>query len=168
MERQGKLLGADLADIHGQFQFNFEHSAISRGDSKKYLDWAFWRDFERNGPSLYRICRTTLEGWKRYKHHANERIRRRFEREAAALKSAYGGMLWAIERQLKQSNTAISRRVFDLRREIGMEFGLCTRLASRALGPILLWTARRERKRLEHGQTYEPKTFVERRNWIPS
>jgi radical SAM superfamily enzyme YgiQ (UPF0313 family) len=167
MGRQGKLLDVDLADIHGQFQFNFEHRAISREDSKKYLDWAFWRDFERNGPSLYRICRTTLEGWNRYKQHANQRIRRRFEREAAALKSAYGGVLWAIERQLKNSNAAISSRVSDLRREIGMEFGLGARLASIALGSILLWTARRERKRLERGQTYEPKTFIERRNWAP-
>ncbi|MCW5979668.1 MAG: cobalamin-dependent protein [Bryobacteraceae bacterium] len=166
MDEQRKLLDVDLSDIHGQFQFNFEHPAISREDSKKYLDRAFWRDFERNGPSLYRVCRTALDGWKRYKHHANERIRRRFQRDAAALKSAYGGMLWAIERQLKWSNAEISRRVRDLRREIGMEFGIWTRLASCAVGSLLLWTARRERKRLERGQTYEPKTFVERRNWV--
>jgi hypothetical protein len=166
MDRQGKLLDVDLADIHGQFQFNFEHSSISREDSKRFLDRAFWRDFERNGPSLYRICRTTLEGWKRYKNHTNERIRRRFEREATALRIASGGMLWAIERQLERSNVAISRRVRELRLEIGREFGLATRLASLALGPFLLWTARRECKRLERGTTYEPKTFVERRNWV--
>ena len=57
----------DLADIHGQHEFNFQHAAISREDSKRFLDWAFRRDFERNGPSIYRICRTTLEGWRRYK-----------------------------------------------------------------------------------------------------
>ena len=55
------LEGVDLADIHGQHQFNFRHAAISREDSKKFLDGAFRRDFERNGPSIYRICRTTLE-----------------------------------------------------------------------------------------------------------
>ncbi len=27
---------------------------------RSLLDWAFRRDFERNGPSIYRICRTTL------------------------------------------------------------------------------------------------------------
>jgi hypothetical protein len=31
------------------------------------LELAFWRDFQRYGPSLYRICRTTLRGWKRDK-----------------------------------------------------------------------------------------------------
>ncbi|MDA2930682.1 radical SAM protein, partial [Acidobacteria bacterium AH-259-O06] len=55
MAEQGRLLDVDLADIHGQYKFNFQHAAISRDDSKKFLDWAFWRDFERNGPSLYRI-----------------------------------------------------------------------------------------------------------------
>ena len=36
--------------------------AISRDDSKRFLDWAFWRDFESNGPSLYRMCQTMLQG----------------------------------------------------------------------------------------------------------
>jgi hypothetical protein len=33
------------------------------------------------------------------------------------------------------------------------------------LGPVLLWTSRREQKRLAQGKTYEPKTFIEHRNW---
>ena len=66
---EGRLLDVDLADIHGQWKFNFEHAAISRDLSKQLLDGAFRRDFERNGPSLYRIVRTALEGFKRYKDH---------------------------------------------------------------------------------------------------
>ena len=63
----------------------FEHAAISREESKKFLDWAFRRDFERNGPSLFRICRTIFEGWKRYKNHPDLRVRERFQpRDAAA------------------------------------------------------------------------------------
>ena len=82
ISQEGRLLDVDLADIHGQFKFNFKHAAISRDESKKFLDWAFWRDFERNGPSLYRICRTTMAGWKRYKNHPDWRIRERFKHEA--------------------------------------------------------------------------------------
>jgi len=55
ISKEGRLLDVDLADIHGQFKFNFKHGAISRDESKRFLDWAFWRDFERNGPSLYRL-----------------------------------------------------------------------------------------------------------------
>ena len=41
VEAQGRLLGGvDLADIHGQFTFNFQHAAISRDDSKTFLDRA--------------------------------------------------------------------------------------------------------------------------------
>src|SRR5581483_2775073 len=59
LESQGRLLkDLDPADIHGQYKFNFRHHAISREDSKRFLDTAFRRDFERNGPSIYRMCDT--------------------------------------------------------------------------------------------------------------
>lgn len=166
MAEQGLLLqDVDLADIHGQYQFNFRHPAISREDSKKWLDWAFWRDFERNGPSLFRVCRTTLDGWKRYKNHPDARVRERFEWEVRNLKNSYIASLWATERLLRKTNTEVSERVRWLRREIEDEFRLSARLAARLFGPVLLWTSRREEKRLARGQTYEPRTFVERANW---
>lgn len=166
MSDQGRLLDVDLADIHGQHKFNFVHPAISRDDSKRFLDWAFTRDFERNGPSIFRICRTTLEGWRRYKNYPDLRVRRRFQSEIAALKSAYSGALWAMEKRLKETNAAISQQIRSLRFEMELEFGVVSRLASAFLGPLLLWTSKREEKRLARGVTYEPKTIVERRNWI--
>src|SRR5512142_1853098 len=75
MAGQGRLLDVDLADIHGQHAFNFQHAAISREQSTRSLAAAFQRDFERNGPSLFRICRTTFAGWMRYKNHPDRRIR---------------------------------------------------------------------------------------------
>jgi hypothetical protein len=166
MSREGRMLEeVDLADIHGQYKFNFRHAAIGRDDSKRLLDWAFVRDMERNGPSLFRICRTMLEGWRRYKNHSDARVRERFEREAAKLKSAYAGMLWAVEHQLREANKAISEQVHALRLELELEFGAMAKLAARALGPVLLWTARREEKRLAAGWTYEPGMVIERRNW---
>jgi hypothetical protein len=38
-------------------------------------------------------------------------------------------------------------------------------LVTQALGPVLLWSARREARRLAAGGTYEPQTIIERRNW---
>jgi Radical SAM superfamily/B12 binding domain len=165
MAAQGKLLDVNLADIHGQDKFNFEHAAISREDSKKFLDWAFWRDFERNGPSLFRICRTTLEGWKRYKDHPDRRIRERFAREVGAMKTAYGGLLWAMERQLRETNFTVSQQIHALRRDLASEFGWLSRAAAKFVGPLLLWASRREEKQLARGKTYEPKVIIERRNW---
>jgi len=166
MAEQGRLLtDMDVADMHGQYKFNFKHAAISRDDSQRFLDWAFRRDFERNGPSLFRICRTTLEGWKRYKDHPDLRIRERFRWEARQLKDAYNAALWAMERRLRKTDLAISERIRALRREIEAEFGLLSHLAGSLLGPVLLWTTRREEKRLARGRTYEPRTILERSNW---
>jgi radical SAM superfamily enzyme YgiQ (UPF0313 family) len=166
MTDEGRLLdGVDLADIHGQDHFNFEHAAIPREESKRLLDWAFRRDFERNGPSIYRICRTTLEGWRRYRNDSDPRVRARFDWEARSLRDGYAAALWAMERHLRYTNGAVSEKIRALRHEIGREFGLVSRVVSRALGPVLLWSARREERRLLEGHTYEPQTIIERRNW---
>ena len=165
MAAEGRLLDADLADIHGQFQFNFEHAAIPREESKRLLDWAFRHDFNLNGPSIYRICRTTLNGWRRYKNDPDPRVRARFAWEARALRDGYAAALWAMEKRLRQTNLAVSEKIRTLRQEVGREFGVFSRVVSRALGPVLLWTARREERRLAAGHTYEPRTIVERLNW---
>jgi radical SAM superfamily enzyme YgiQ (UPF0313 family) len=167
MADKGRLLtDVDLADIHGQDKFNFRHAAISRDDSKRFLDWAFQRDFEQNGPSLYRMCETMLLGWQRYKDYPDPRVRERFARQVKKLSGAYNAALWVMEREFKKVNRTVSERIHKLRREVEKEFPVIARLTAALLGPILLWTTRREENRLASGRTYEPPTFVERRNWI--
>ena len=166
MKEQGRLLDIDLADIHGQLGFNFEHAAISREQSKEFLDSAFRRDFERNGPSLFRICRTSFEGWMRHKNHPDLRVRERFHRETRALRHAYAAMLWAMEHRLNRTNHAVALQIRTLRKEIEREFGLIATAASQLLGPVLWWTSWREERRLARGQQYEPATVIGRRNWV--
>ena len=167
MSEQGRMLeGIDLADIHGQDKFNFRHAAISRDDSKRFLDWAFWRDFERNGPSLYRMCQTMLQGWQRYKNYPDLRVRERFQRENVKLRTAYSAALWASEKYFRKVNREVSEQIHELRRQIAQEFGTVSRIAANLVGPVLLWTTRREERRVAAGKTYEPPTFLERRNWL--
>jgi hypothetical protein len=168
MSEQGRLLDVDPADIHGQFKFNFRHAAISRDDSKRFLDWAFWRDFERNGPSLYRLCQTMLLGWQRYKDSPDPRVRERFQRQVKKIIGAYNAALWAMEREFRKVNSGVSDKIHKLRREVEKEFPVVARLTAASLGPILLWSTRREERRLAAGRTYEPPTFLERRNWVPA
>ena len=162
MTDEQRMLNVDLADIHGQFKFNFQHAAISREESKRFLDWAFFRDFERNGPSLFRICRTMLEGWKRYKDHPDQRVRQRFEMEVEHLRTTYNAALWVMEKRLK---SPLKGKIRRLRREIEREFGLVPRLTRSLVGPLLYLTSKWEDRRLAKGQTYEPPTFVERMHW---
>ena len=166
IEAEGRLLDVDYADIHGQFKFNFQHAAISRDDSKRFLDWAFWRDFELNGPSLYRIAQTLLTGWKRYKDWPDARVRQRFANEMGRLSGIYSSALWAMEKQFKKVNATVSEQIRALRLEFSRESGLVSRMLPAVLGPVLLWTTRREEERLARGKTYEPPTILERRNWL--
>jgi radical SAM superfamily enzyme YgiQ (UPF0313 family) len=166
VSREGRMLeDVDLADIHGQFKFNFQHAAISREQSKQFLDWAFQFDFDRNGPSLFRISETIFQGWKRYRNSPDARVRERMKFEATKLRTTYNAALWAMEKRLQNTNSAVSGRIRELRREIEHEFGLATRSLRMVAGPLLLYTSKREDRRLAAGKTYEPPTFLERRNW---
>lgn len=166
MAEQGRMLdGIDLADIHGQFKFNFVHAAISRDDSKKFLDRAFLRDFEANGPSLFRMAQTIFQGWMRYRNYADARVRERFAREMKTVSTAYGAALWVMEREFAKVSREVSRQIGSLRKQIRQESSFFARAAASALAPVMLWTTRREEKRLLAGRTYEPPTIVQRRNW---
>jgi radical SAM superfamily enzyme YgiQ (UPF0313 family) len=167
MADHGRLLAdVDLADIHGQHKFNFRHAAISRDDSKKFLDWAFRHDFEHNGPSLYRMCETMLQGWRRHKNDPDPRVRERFRRQMKKLGGAYNAALWVMEQEFQKVNRSVSEQIHKLRREVEKEFPVIARLTAATLGPFMLWCTRREENRLARGRTYEPPSFVERRNWI--
>ena len=166
MEEGRMLTGIDYADVHGQFKFNFKHAAISREDSKRFLDWAFWRDFEINGPSLYRIARTLLAGWNRYKDWPDARVRERFAQEMHRLSGIYSSALWAMERQFRKVDEGVSEQIRAVRQEFKRESGVISRVMPAVLGPVLLWTTRREERRLLRGKTYEPPTILERRNWV--
>jgi hypothetical protein len=121
---------------------------------------AFERDFEANGPSVVRIARTLLRGWRRHKHHPEPRVRRRFARECRDLATAYAGMLWASEHALR-ANRALVLRMREVRRAIAAEFGWKSRLAAPVVGSVLRATIAREARRLRRGHTYEPPTYFE-------
>ena len=163
MREEGRLLDVDLADIHGQYKFNFTHAHIPRELSKPLLDGAFRRDYERNGPSLFRLTETMFRGWQRYRDDPDPRVRRRFAQEAAQLRRVYGGLLWAIERYLRQERHAAVGRVAALRQEMERDLGGITRVAARIVGPILLQAIRRDARRHPGGRRLEPRTWVERR-----
>lgn len=163
---EGRLVDdVDIADIHGQFKFNFRHASISRDQSKEFLDRAFRRDYEVNGPSLFRLMTNMFQGWKRYQHDPDERVRKRVSGEATQLRAGFGAALWAMEKYLRDSNREMSDRIGALRHEVERELGGWSALINRAGGPVLLWSARRDGRRYPAGRVLEPRTFLERRNW---
>ena len=166
VQSEGRLVpDVNFADIHGQFKFNFHHPAISRDESKTFLDRAFRRDYEANGPSVYRLMRNMLTGWQRYRDDPDARVRARVEAEAQQLRSGQGAVLWAMEKFLRGSNPAVSDRIRDLRMEIERELGGLSSAIHRLVGPALLWSARRQARIAPTGRRLEPRTFIDRRNF---
>lgn len=151
----------EAADSHGQYKFNYEHQHIKDGQENEFLLQAFTRDFEVNGPSVARMIRTKLMGWKRYKNHPNARIRRRFEYEVRNYKFMYAAVMGATVSYYKD-NPAIYAKMKDIQNALFNEFGFVSRLASAIGGPYVLSQIRKEEKRLNEGWTYEPPTFYEK------
>jgi hypothetical protein len=78
----------------------------------------------------------------------------------------YSSALWAMGRQFQTVNRHVSDQISALREEFKRESGVISRMLPVVLGPVLLWTTKREERRLARGKTYEPPTILERRNWI--
>jgi radical SAM superfamily enzyme YgiQ (UPF0313 family) len=154
------FIDVPVADTHGQLLFNYQHPHIKNGEEGKYLLRAFERDFEVNGPSVVRIVRTTLEGWKRYKNHPEPRIRARFALEASNLPVRYAGVLWAARHRYRD-DAHRKDLIGGILKDLHAEFGWKSRLAAPISGRYLYRMLRREERRLESGWTYEPPTYYE-------
>ena len=174
--RENALL-ADVpyADIHGQFKLNFQHPKIARDESKVLLDWAFRRDYERNGPSVFRLFKTMLAGWQRYSHHPDPRVRRRFRREKLIYRPIMDASLRTMEYRLALENrVSASQQVGSLRQQVEAAYGGVGKGIARGIGkwigaaaaPILLGASVVEQLRIARGWSYEPKTSIERSHWV--
>ncbi len=151
------------ADRHGQFKFTHKHPHITDGRESEYLLKAFDWDFRVNGPSVVRVIRTTLQGWRRYKSHPDLRIRKRFAWEARDLPVSLAGALWAARRWFR-SDPMLKKKMTRVLRELYREFGFKARLAGPLAGRYIRFRLRREARRLRRGWTYEPPTFCEATN----
>ncbi len=163
MAARGLLLDetqCPIPDTHGQFRFNYRHPHIPAGMESEMIVRAFQRDFDVNGPSILRVLRTTLAGWKRYRDHPNPRIRRRFATEVDGMVSAFSAVAGAANRYYRD-NPALRAKMTSLLLEMKNEFGFRSRLFAALGGPYVLRKIRSEEARLSRGWTYEPPTFYE-------
>ena len=148
-------------DIHGQYIFNYRHPHIKDDREAEFIERAFQRDFEVNGPSVARVFRTTLAGWKRYKNHPDQRVRRRFAQETRGLATTYSAAV-AAAKMYYRKNPVMRAKMAALLDDLHHEFGLKSRLMSLLGGPYVLRQIRREEKRLAAGWAHEPPTFYEK------
>lgn len=162
--REGTLLSESefpLADMHGQFRFNYRHPHIHDGAEERMIIDAFQRDFDVNGPSLARMIETTLNGWQKYKNHPNKRIRANYARAKNELRFSYAGAIWAMRKYYRR-NKRIRAQMNELLHRLYEEFGWSTRMTAPLVGRYIHFKLKREEKRLAEGWTYEPSPFYEK------
>jgi radical SAM superfamily enzyme YgiQ (UPF0313 family) len=163
LKNAGRLLPAGEfahADSHGQYRFNHHHQHITDHQEEQLLLSAFKRDFEMNGPSLYRMMRTLLMGWQRYKNHADARIRERYAREVKPLRSTYAGGIWAMARWYRRDGR-MSRKMVKLLDSLYEAFGMKIRIVAPLFGRYIYAAMKKEEKRLANGWSLEPATFFQ-------
>ncbi len=162
-KKSGTLLSEEecpAADAHGQYRFNFRHPHIDNQQETGLLLNAFNKDFEKNGPSLLRLIRTMLAGWKNLKNHPDPCVRKRLKHECLLIKTSYAGAVWAMKRWYRH-DTLIFNEASDVLKGLYDEFGWKTRIAASITGIFAHLCMVRENRRLARGWTYEPSTRYE-------
>jgi hypothetical protein len=151
-----------IADQHGQDRFNHWHPHIHDGAETEFLLQAFQSDFEVNGPSLVRITRTSLAGWKRYRRHPDLRVRRRYAQEAKQLPTQFAAVTWACKRYYKRRRDVMHQKMSEVLRDLRSNFGIKSWFFSTVGGRYVYWKMKQEQRRLAQGWTYEPPMFLKR------
>ncbi len=139
--------------------FNFHHPHIKNGEETDFLLRAFRRDFQVNGPSVIRIIRTVLMGWRRYKHHPDPRIRARFAQRPRTFRSSMP--VCSGQRDEPIATMHVGRSDDRNTRRDSSRVWLEITADDADCRTSHLSLARREERRLADGWTYEPPTYYE-------
>jgi hypothetical protein len=159
----GTLVDPDcenLSDSHGQLRFVHKHPNIPAGMETELQLQAFRRDFEVNGPSVIRMVRTTLLGWKKYGRSSDLRIRRRFRREGTPLRFQYPAVLWATRRWYRE-DPVMHGKADAILQDLIKEFGLAAKIAASLGGRVVYRNLRAEAAK-SPAESLEPPTFYEK------
>jgi len=148
----------EMADAHGQLRFVHKHPNIPAGQETEWLHRAFARDFEVNGPSVLRMARTTLQGYRCHRKHPSPLVRERFRREARSLPVQYAAALAGAKIWFK-NQPSLQSLLGDILDDIIKEFGWRSRLAAWAGGRFVAHKLRQEVRRIESSVPSEPPTF---------
>ena len=109
MQEEGRMLeDIDLADIHGQYKFNFEHAAISRDESKRCSIGRFASTSSATDRACFASATPSFRAGSAITIILMLRVRQRIANEAAKLRTTYDAALWAMEKRLQKTNADIA------------------------------------------------------------
>lgn len=122
------------------FRTMIKHPTLSPEAIEDIQRWCFKEDFERLGPSIYRVLESRLLGYQRMKSSSNHLLRQKAEYFARELRHAYPIFLAG---RLLGPNRQVQRWIKDLEKRVHAEFGrpaLAERFLSLVAVGAALWT----------------------------
>jgi len=102
------------------FRTMMKHPTLSPEEIEAIQKWCFEEDFQRLGPSIYRVLEARLLGYQKLRHLADPRLRARAEYYATELRYAYPVFLTG---RLLGPNAAVRRWIGNLENRIHAELG---------------------------------------------
>jgi len=102
------------------FRTMIKHPTLSAAEIEAIQEWCFDQDFQRLGPSIYRVLEGRLLGLQKLKNSLNPLLRVKAEYYAGELRYAYPVFLAG---RLLGPNAAVRRWIGDLERRIHAELG---------------------------------------------
>ncbi len=97
-----------------------KHPTLSAEAIEGLQRWCFEQDFQRLGPSIFRVLEGRLLGYRKLKHSSNPHLRQKAEIYATDLRFAYPVFLAGI---LFGPNRTIRKWIRDLQEQVQAEFG---------------------------------------------
>jgi biotin synthase-like enzyme len=117
-----------------------KHPTLSAEEIEEIQRWCFEQDFQRLGPSIFRVLESRLLGYQKLKDSTNPFLRQKAEHYAKELRAAYPVFLAG---RLLGPNQTVRRWIGDLEKkihgELGQPGGLMRAKALLAVGAAL-WT----------------------------
>jgi radical SAM superfamily enzyme YgiQ (UPF0313 family) len=102
------------------FRTMMKHPTLSPEQIEDIQTWCFEQDFQRLGPSIYRVLEARLLGYHKLKNSPNPILRAKAEYYATELRVAYPVFLAG---RLLGPNSAVRRWIGDLKRRVHTELG---------------------------------------------
>ncbi|MHC4742031.1 MAG: radical SAM protein [Planctomycetota bacterium] len=123
------------------FKSMIKHPTMSSCEIEEMQRWCFTEDFQRLGPSIYRIIETRLSGYRKWKDSSSEFLRKKAAELANDLRKAYPVFLVG---RLLGPNSRVRSRIKELQHKVRAELGrptLTERLMSLGAVGMAAWTA---------------------------
>jgi hypothetical protein len=162
MKEEGRL-NSDYADtsLREGFSLMFDHPHISAPDMRALLMECFEKEYQANGPTIYRGIEGSLITYKHLRNSDNPKFRERAEQQRKALEFSWGAHQVGL---VHAPNEKVRKMIEDLYAEIERVVGKPS-LGVRALSYAGLVAAEWTKIRQSNDFLMQPRTLVSSYNW---